>query len=151
MNRDRGTTLIELVVILVILGILAGVAVPGVLVARRGVGASTGATRLALVLRHAQARACALGVRVCVSVEADGTYRLYDVASGESQGSGNLVPVALGSLGAPIVTNYPGGSIEFTPFGWPAARGGASPRAGTFTVAARHRVVVQLSGCVRCL
>jgi len=146
-SRQHGSTLLELVTILAISAILSAIAVPGVAAVRSVFAADAAADRLALVLREAQARAQARGARVRVSVAADGSYVVCDVvASGER-------PVAAGELGADVAGNYPQGALEFGPAGWPTLPGGASPRAGHFTIGAStagHTVVVQLGGCVRC-
>ena len=147
MSRQRGSTLLELVTILAISAVLCAVAVPGVAAVRSVFAAEAAAERLALVLRTAQARAQAHGVAVRVSVAGDGCYSVCDVCpSGER-------PVARGELGAEVDSNYPQGAVEFGAAGWPTLPGGASPRAGHFTIGASTAgrvVVVQLGGCVRC-
>ena len=147
MSRQRGSTLLELVTILAISAVLCAIAVPGVAAVRSVFAADAAADRLALVLRDAQARAQAHGAAVRVSVTGDGRYLVCDIgASGES-------PVARGELGADIDSNYPQGTLEFGASGWPKLPGGASPRAGHFTIGAAavgRVVVVQLGGCVRC-
>jgi hypothetical protein len=132
---------------LAISAVLCAIAVPGVAAVRSVFAADAAADRLALVLRDAQARAQAHDAVVRVSVAGDGCYSVYDVgASGER-------PVARGELGADVTSNYPQGTLEFGAAGWPTLPGGASPRAGHFTIGAATAgrvVVVQLGGCVRC-
>jgi type II secretory pathway pseudopilin PulG len=146
-SRQHGSTLLELVAILAISAVLCAIAVPGVAAVRSVFAADAAAERLALVLRTAQARAQAHGAAVRVSVAGDGRYSVCDVgAFGERA-------VARGELGADVVSNYPQGALEFGAAGWPTLPGGASPRAGHFTIGAStagHVVVVQLGGCVRC-
>jgi len=146
-SRQHGSTLFELVAILAIGAVLCAIAVPGVAAVRSVFAADAAAERLALVLRDAQARAQARSAVVRVSVAGDGRYSVCDVsASGQS-------PVARGELGAAVSSNYPQGTLEFGPAGWPTLPGGASPRAGHFTIGAATAgrvVVVQLGGCVRC-
>jgi Tfp pilus assembly protein FimT len=145
--RQRGSTLLELVTILAISAVLGAVAVPGVAAVRGVFAADAAAERLALVLRTAQARAQAHGAAVRVSVAGDGCYSVCDVgAFGER-------PVSRGELGAQVDSNYPQGALEFAAAGWPTLPGGASPRAGHFTIGAAtagRDVVVQLGGCIRC-
>jgi Tfp pilus assembly protein FimT len=145
--RQHGSTLLELVVMLAISAVLCAVAVPGVAAVRSVFAADAAADRLALVLRDAQARAQARGAVVRVTVGGDGSYSVRDIsASGTSS-------VADGELGADVDSNYPQGTLEFGAAGWPTLPGGASPRAGHFTVGAASAgrvVVVQLGGCVRC-
>jgi len=146
-SRQHGSTLLELVTILAISAVLCAIAVPGVAAVRSVFAADAAAERLALVLRTAQARAQAHGAAVRVSVAGDGRYSVCDVgAFGERA-------VARGELGADVVSNYPQGALEFGAAGWPTLPGGASPRAGHFTIGAStagRAVVVQMGGCVRC-
>jgi len=146
-SRQHGSTLLELVAILAISAVLGAIAVPGVAAVRSVFAADAAAHRLALVLRDAQARAQARGAAVRVSVAGDGGYSVCDICpSGER-------PVARGELGAGVVSNYPQGTLEFAAAGWPTLPGGASPRAGHFTIGASRAVrvvVVQMGGCVRC-
>jgi len=146
-SRQHGSTLLELVALLAISAVLCAIAVPGVAAVRSVFAADAAADRLALVLRDAQARAQAHGAAVRVSVAGDGCYSVCDVcASGER-------PVAGGELGADVASNYPQGALEFGAAGWPTLPGGASPRAGHFTIGAAtagRAVVVQMGGCVRC-
>lgn len=147
MLRQQGSTLLELVAVLAIGAVLSAVAVPGAAAVRSVFAADAAAERLALVLRAAQARAQAHGAAVRVSVAGDGRYAVCEVCpSGER-------PVARGELGAEVDSNYPQGTLEFARAGWPTLPGGASPRAGHFTIGAAPAgrvVVVQLGGCVRC-
>jgi Tfp pilus assembly protein FimT len=146
-SRQHGSTLLELVTILAISAVLCAIAVPGVAAVRSVFAADAAADRLALVLRDAQARAQAHSAAVRVSVSGDGRYAVCDItASGER-------PVAGGELGADVASNYPQGTLDFGAAGWPTLPGGASPRAGHFTICASlagRVVVVQMGGCVRC-
>jgi Tfp pilus assembly protein FimT len=141
-ERQRGTTMFELVTVLAVVAVLAAVGVPGAAKVHAAVSGAQAARRLALVLRAAQARAQCTGDRVRVEVDPGGDY----LAAGASSGV-----VAEGSLGAGVSSTYPGGVLEFTSRGWAGLPGASSPRAGHFTVdGTAHSVVVQLSGCVRC-
>jgi prepilin-type N-terminal cleavage/methylation domain-containing protein len=147
--RQDGTTLVELLTVVAIMGILAVVAVPGAAATRGAFAGDAGARKLALVLRAAQARAQARASIVRVTVAGDGGYVVVDVSAGGDPAA----PVAAGELGAGVQTNFPGGALEFGPRGWPCLPGATSPRAGSFIVgtgSADSDVVVQLGGCVRC-
>ena len=150
MRRQGGSTLLELLTVIAVVGILAAVAVPGAAAARRAFAGDAAARKLALVLRAAQARAQARVSIVRVSVAGDGTYVVLDMCAGHDA---TAAPVAAGQLGADVHTNYPGGALEFGPRGWPCLPGASSPRAGSFTISGGSGdpdVVVQLGGCVRC-
>ena len=142
MQRQTGTTMLELVTVFAIVAILAAVTVPGASRVRAAVSSGEAARRLALVLRSAQARAQAAASPVRVEVSPDGDY----VVRGHSGAE-----VERGSLGAAVSSTYPGGVLEFGERGWAGLPGATSPRAGHFDVQGSSRsVVVQLSGCVRC-
>jgi Tfp pilus assembly protein FimT len=143
---QHGSTLLELVAILAISAVLCAVAVPGVAAVRSVFAADAAAERLALVLRVAQATAQANGSPVRVSVAGDGSYSVCEV------GPSGTDAVTRGELGAEVTASYPQGTVEFVAAGWPMLPGGASPRAGHFTIgrAAARTVVVQMGGCVRC-
>ena len=144
---SQGVTLVELVVVLSVSAVLCCVAVPGVATARRSFRAADAAGRLSLVLRDAQARAQASGTPVRVSVDASGRFSVFTAG-------GTLVRTGGGDLGAAVVSNYPGGTVEFGPAGLPTVAGGVSPRAGHFEIDAgvvARSVVLQLGGCVRCV
>lgn len=133
----------ELVTVLAVMAVFAGIAVPGAARVRGAVSGAEGARRLALVLRAAQAEAQSRAAAVRVQVAGDGDYQ---VSAGPER-------IMSGRLGVAVETTYPGGALEFSPRGWAGLPGASSPRAGHFTIAgasASHTVIVQLSGCVRC-
>ncbi len=136
--------MLELVTVLAVMGILAGIAVPAASAARRALAARSGAHHLALVLRAAQARAQSRDCLVDVAVHADGGYEISDARSGGI--------VETGELAAAVSTNYPDGSLSFSPTGSPCMFATVIPRAGSFVFgpAAGCTVVVQLGGCIRC-
>ncbi len=145
--RGDGYTMVESLVVCVLVGVLAGLAVPAASTVRSGLAAGAAARELALVLRSAQARAQAHGVRVRVEVAADGGVQLLELRDDEWSRWG------VERLPARVESNYPGGIVDFVAAGWPAAAGQDTPRAGTFVLLGRtsHSVVVQMAGCVRCL
>jgi type II secretory pathway pseudopilin PulG len=149
MRDQAGSTLFELLTVLAVSATLAGIAVPGAAAVRRGFAADAGARKLALVLRVAQARAQAGATTVRVTVEPGGGYTVHDLSVSPGAAHGPVV-VSRGHLGARVSTNYPGGSVEFGPRGWPHLPGSASPRAGSFIVGGEEQVTLQLGGCTRC-
>ena len=141
---QRGNTLIELVTLLAVMAILAAVAVPTASGTRRVLAGKSGAQRLALVLRAAQAQAQSRACRVDVTVRSDGRYEIAEAAAaGETEH---------GQLSGAVSTNYPDGALSFSASGSPCLLGTATPRAGSFVFgpATGCTVVVQLGGCVRC-
>lgn len=140
----RGNTLIELVTLLAVIAILAAIAVPTASGARRALAGRSGAQRLALVLRAAQAHAQSRAGRVDVTVRGDGHYEVWDAAAAGEMESGEL--------GGAVSTNYPDGALSFSAVGSPCLPATTTPRAGSFVFgpAAGCTVVVQLGGCVRC-
>ncbi len=148
MTKQRGITLLELMMVCAVSAVVCAVAVPSAVAARHSLSGSLGARRLALLLRDGQARAQARGTRVAVTVAADGSVNVSDVLA-----SGTYRVVESAALGVSAASNYPNGSLEFDPRGWPALPAGSSPRAGRFVLeggAAGRTVVVQLGGYVRC-
>jgi len=146
-RRRAGFTAVELMVTLAVLGIVAAVTVPSAARVEGDAAARAGAQRLALVLRAAQARACADGLPVEVHVDgADGSYEVIERAPAG--------PVLLehGCAGARSTTNYPLGGVEFGPAGWPCSLATHLPRAGSFVFyggAHSHAVTLQMGGRTR--
>jgi len=143
---SRGHTLLELVVVLAVAAIIATVTVPGVawVTGRAATGAD--ARTFALVLRRAQAAAAATGQPVSVRLVDQGLGYECDQAAGS-----DALVLDRGGFHEACTTNYPGGLVQFAPWGWPCAAGGR-PRAGSFSFArsgAGATVVLQLGGRVR--
>ncbi len=74
MNRQRGSTLFELVTVMAVVAIFAAIAVPSAAHVGSVVSSAEGARRLALVLRAAQAEAQSRSASVRVEVDANGCY-----------------------------------------------------------------------------
>ena len=143
---QRGHTLFELLVVLVVAATLALVAVPGLAWVQGRWAVRADAQRLALVLRSAQARAAATGDTVCVRLVGEG--KGYAC---EQTGAAATTVVASGAFAVPCSTNYPGATVEFRAPGWPCGPAG-EPRAGSFTFVsggAQVSVVLQMGGRVR--
>jgi prepilin-type N-terminal cleavage/methylation domain-containing protein len=142
-QRQRGSTLFELVTVMAVVAIIAAVTVPSAARVGSIVSSAEGARRLALVLRAAQAEAQSRSASVRVEVGGGGSYLV--TAGGASLMSGQL--------GARVTSTYPSGVIEFSSRGWACLPGSSSPRAGHYSVegpTTTRTVTVQLSGCVRC-
>ena len=143
MQRQRGSTLFELVTVMAVVAVFAAVAVPSAAHVGSVVSSAEGARRLALVLRAAQAEAQSRSAAVRVEVDGSGSYLV--TVGGES--------LITGYLGARVTSTYPNGVIEFSGRGWAGLPGSSSPRAGHYSVegpTTSRTVTVQLSGCVRC-
>ena len=146
-TQPSGFTAVELIVVCAIMGALCSIAVPSAVGTRRSLGADAGARHLALMLREAQARAQARGVRTAVQVAPDGSYEVAEAVDGGWR------VTERGELLSSVTTNYPGGRVEFGRSGWPLLSGTTTPRAGSFvlgTAPHARTVVLQLTGCVRC-
>ncbi len=78
-SRQHGFTIVELVIVIVLMGILAGVAVPRFF-DRRGFDAASYAEQLKAQLRFAQKTAIAGGRLVYVQVSSGGIVLAYDAA-----------------------------------------------------------------------
>ena len=144
MKDEQGTTMLELITVICIVGIFASIAVPAASRVRSAVSSAEGARRLAIVLRASQAEAQSRSAPVRIEVDPDGDYTVTGPDGAQ---------IMNGRLGAGVTSNYPDGVIEFTERGWARLPGASSPRAGHFTIAGASgsaTVVVQLSGCVRC-
>jgi Tfp pilus assembly protein FimT len=143
MNRQKGSSLFELVTVMAVVATFAAIAVPSAAHVGSVVSSAEGARRLALVLRVAQAEAQSRSASVRVEVDASGCYLV-------TVGQESLMS---GRLGARVTSTYPTGLIEFSGRGWACLPGSSSPRAGHFSVegvTTLRTVTVQLSGCVRC-
>jgi type II secretory pathway pseudopilin PulG len=135
--------MLEMVAVLAVVAVFAGIAVPGAARVGSGVSGAEAARRLALVLRTAQAEAQSRSSSVLVAVGSAGDYVVTE--------SGR--PIMSGRLGVAVSSTYPSGAVEFSDRGWAGLPGARSPRAGHFTLdgaTASRTVVIQLSGCVRC-
>ncbi len=87
MTKQHGITLLELAVVCAVTAVVCALAMPGAVAARHSLSAALGARRLALVMRAAQTRAQARGLRVAVTVGADGSVEVSDVlATGGTEG-----------------------------------------------------------------
>ena len=145
-RAQRGFTLVELLACLAVMAITATITVP-VFAAPARLAAADAALSFALVLRHAQAEAQSSACRLRVALTADGSgYSIIRMTAAE--------PVMqTGQFGgARCSTNYPAGTVDFGPAGWPLSAGTSTPRAGTFhfSPGSARSVVVQMSGRIRC-
>jgi type II secretory pathway pseudopilin PulG len=143
---QRGHTMSELLVTLVVAATLAGVSVPGIAWVEGRAAVKADARSLALVLRRAQARAAMSGATVSVRLEGQGRGYICE----QTADSGTTV-LERGEFHGPCATNYPGDAVEFRTWGWPCSLSG-EPRAGSFTFAshgAEAAVVLQMGGRVR--
>jgi len=143
---QRGHTLFELLVVLAVAAIIAAVSIPSVAWVEGRAAVAADARSLALVMRHAQARASSSGDPVVVRLQNDGHGYLCEWGAGT-----DLTILDSGRFHGACATNYPGGAVEFPVWGWPCTLAG-EPRAGTFSFTcegASASVVLQMGGRIR--
>ena len=138
--RQRGVTLVEVVVGLLVLGILMGVSVPTVGAALEGfrAGGATGDLYAAVHLTKARARAT--GVTHALVLEPDGRgFRIVVDPAGDAQTVDGPHPLVDGAVATNNVT------IQFSSKGFAVPAGTITIRSGGET----RRIVVNLLGRVR--
>jgi type II secretion system protein H len=98
-DGDRAFSLIELMVVIIIVGIVAALAVPTMAAARVDRNAYDDAGQILQILREARTRAVARGAAILVAVSADGTTNrgrmaMYEAVSANQGGGLNRTPVS---------------------------------------------------------
>ena len=139
-DGQRGVTLVEVLVILVVLGVLMGVAAPTVGTALEGYRAGGATADLYAAVHLTRARARAQGVTHALVIEPDGQgFRIVADPGGDAQtveGPHRLVD------GAVATSNV---SIQFSPKGFAVPAGTITVRSGGET----RRIVVNILGRAR--
>jgi type IV fimbrial biogenesis protein FimT len=110
----RGFTLVEIVIVIVVAGLLMGIAAPRFTRMRNSLRLDTAARTLAADLRRAQTEAIKRNKTIVVAKVSDSTYSMTDVgnrllASGGPQFDAAAMTVSFASFGPPV-----GGGATFT-------------------------------------
>jgi type IV fimbrial biogenesis protein FimT len=139
-DRQRGVTLIEVVVVLLVVGILTGATVPSVGAALEGYRATGATADLYAAVHLTKARARSSGVTHALLLEPDGqAFRIVADPGGEArtvEGPHRLVDGAVASNNI---------TIQFSPKGFAVPAGTITIRSGGET----RRIVVNLLGRAR--
>lgn len=152
-HRQRGFTLIELVIVMVLLGVLAAIVLP-----RLGEGSFRSAAfaeQVAAAFRYAQRLAVATGCEIQVEVNAAaGSYAISRRADGSDTSCGTS-----GAFTLPVANPAGGGAFAATATGGVAvtqgltlrfdAQGLPTPNGGTAIVGGRSIVIEAETGHVR--
>jgi len=137
---QHGVTLVEVVVVLLLLGILIGGAVPTVGAALEGYRAGGATADLYAAVHLTKARARALGVTHALVLEPDGRgFRIVADPDGDPQTVDGPHPLVDGAVATNNVT------IQFSPKGFAVPAGTITVRSGGET----RRIVVNILGRAR--
>lgn len=140
-DRERGVTLVEVVVVLLVLAVLMGVAVPTVGAALEGYRAGGATADLYAAVHLAKARARARGVTHALVLDPDGRGFRIVADSGGDDAQTVEGPHRLGD-GAVATSNV---TIQFSSKGFAVPAGTITIRSGGET----RRIVVSLLGRAR--
>lgn len=135
-RRSAGFTLVELVLVVMVLGVMAGIAAPRFQTAMTGVHLEATAKRLAADLRRAQAVAMSQSTSVLVSIDpATETYSCAALTDLDRNGSTLTVNVAQREYGVQIASSSfgAGTDVAFDFRGEPVDAGSVTISAGSLT------------------
>ena len=139
-GAERGVTLVEVAVVLLVLGILMGVAAPTVGAALEGYRAGGATADLYAAVHLTKARARAQGVTHALVLEPDGRgFRIVVDSGGEGRTVDGPNPLVDGAVATSNVT------IQFSSKGFAVPAGTITIRSGGET----RRIVVNLLGRAR--
>lgn len=137
LRTRKGFSLIELLVIIVVLGILAGMAIPAFVQWRRSVEYRAVTRNIASTLREARSRAISTNLQQCVTIQAaNRRFQLTQCPQSANSQAVNCITVIQGWMTLPPNVNMTADvdAVMFSPNGSVSFESAAPPVTGTISI-----------------